>query len=140
MLFGSAAEDDLAADLEERRNRMWWPIFGGVALIMLYGFSGRPYDTELFQGWVATSLFYGENFYVQRAKDLSKSWLWKAALATIPIHVLYLAGIFWLDKALPQLMTKVVIFLPVIALGFAIESINMQAFIDHFKPKEATTL
>jgi len=116
---------------------MWWPFLGGVALCGLYLFTGRPFATELFQGWVATSLLYGEEVYVRRAKDLRKTWLWKAVLATVPIHVLYLSGIFWLDKVLPQLMTKALVFMPVISLGFAIESINMEAFIDRFKPKEA---
>ena len=38
---------------------------------------------------------------------------------------------------LPQWMTKVAIFLPVIALGFALESIAMQPLIDRFEPPEA---
>jgi hypothetical protein len=138
--YGVEQDFDLAAEQEEKRNRMWWVIFGGTALCILYLFTGRPFATQIFQGWMATSLFYGDNFYVSRGKDLRKLWLWKAILATVPIHVLYLSGIFWLDKALPQLMTKVVIFLPVIALGYAIESIKMEAFIDRFKPEEAVEL
>jgi hypothetical protein len=34
-------------------------------------------------------------------------------------------------------MTKVVIFLPVVAVGFAIESIMLQPLIDRFKPSAA---
>jgi hypothetical protein len=136
MLFGYGVEQDFDLATEQRRGNMWWPLLGGTALCLLYSFTGRPFATELFQGWIATSLFYGDNFYVRRGMDLSKLWLWKAILITVPFHVLYLSGIFWLDRAVPQLMTKVIIFLPVLALGFAIESIKMQTIIDRFKPSE----
>jgi hypothetical protein len=92
---------------------------------------------QLFQGWIATSLFFGDNFYVRRRKDLARLWLWKAVLITVPIHALYLAGIFWLDRAVPQMMTKAMVFLPVVGVGFAIESVAMQPLIDRFKPSEA---
>jgi hypothetical protein len=137
VLFGYSVEQGFDLDTEQRRDRLWWLLLGGTALCLLYLFTGRPFATELFQGWIATSLFYGDNFYVRRGKELPKLWLWKSILITVPIHALYLASIFWLDRAVPQLMTKVVIFLPVIALGFAIESITMQPLIDRFKPSEA---
>jgi hypothetical protein len=137
MLFGHSVEQGFDLAMEQRRDRLWWLLLGGTALCILYLFTGRPFATELFQGWIATSLFYGDNFYVRRGKDLPKLWLWKSILITVPFHVLYLAAMIWLDRAVPQLMTKVVIFLPVIALGFAIESITMQPLIDRFKPSEA---
>jgi hypothetical protein len=137
MLFGYSVEQGFDLAMEQRRDRLWWLLLGGTALCVLYLLTGRPFATELFQGWIATSLFYGDNFYVRRGKDFPKLWLWKSILTTVPIHALYLAGIFWLDRAVPQLMTKVVIFLPVIALGFAIESITMQTLIDRFKSSEA---
>ena len=136
-LFGYGVEQDFDLALEQRRDRLWWLLLGGTALCILYGFTGRRFDTELFQGWIATSLFYGDNFYVRRRKDLPRLWLWKAILITVPFHALYLAGIFWLDRVVPQLMTKAFIFIPVVALGFAIESIAMQPLIDRFKPSEA---
>ena len=64
-------------------------------------------------------------------------WLWKAILLTVPFHALYLAGIFWLDRAVPQLMTKAAVFIPVVGVGFALESVAMQPLIDRFKPPEA---
>jgi hypothetical protein len=136
-LFGYSVEQDFDLAVEQRRDRMWWPLLGGAAVCLLYLFTGRPFATEFFQGWIATSLFYGDNFYVRRRKDLPRLWLWKSILITVPIHALYLAGIFWLDRAVPQLMTKGAIFLPVIALGFAIESIATQPLIDRFKPSDA---
>jgi hypothetical protein len=137
MLFGYSVEQDFDLALEQRRDRLGWLIFGGTALCGLYLSTGRPFATELFQGWIATALFYGDNFHVRRGKDLPRLWLWKAILMTVPIHALYLAGIFWLDRAVPQLMTKAFIFIPVVALGFAVESITMQPLIDRFKPSEA---
>jgi hypothetical protein len=138
MLFGYDVEPGFDLAMEQRRDRLWWPLLGGTALCILYLFTGRPFATELFQGWIATGLFYGENFYVRRGKDLPKLWLWKSILATVPIHVIYLSGIFWLDKTLPELMTKVIVFMPLLALGFAIESINMQTIIDRFNPERQT--
>jgi len=137
MLFGYGVEQNFDLGIDQRRDRMWWPLLGGTALCILYSFTGRPFATEFFQVWIATSLFYGDNFYVRRGNDLPKFWIWKSILATVPFHVLYLAAIIWLDRAVPQWMTKVAIFLPVIALGFALESIAMQPLIDRFEPPEA---
>ena len=136
-LFGYSIEPDFDLALEQRRDRLWWLLLGGTALCLLYLFTGRPFATELFQEWLATSLFFGDNFYVRRRKDLARLWLWKAILIAIPIHALYLAGIFWLDRAVPQLMTKAVVFMPVVGVGFAVESVAMQPLIDRFKPSEA---
>jgi hypothetical protein len=99
-------------------------------------FTGAPFDTEIFQAWIATSLFYGDTFYVRRAKDFPQIWLWKSILVTVPLHALYLSAIFWLDRAIPQLMTKVAVFLPVIAIGFALESIWIKPLIDRCKPAD----
>jgi len=137
MLFGYGVEQNFDPGIEQRRDRMWWPLLGGTALCILYSFTGLPFATEFFQGWIATSLFYGDNFYVRRRNDFPKLWIWKSILATVPFHVLYLGAIIWLDRAVPQLMTKVAVFLPVIALGFALESITMQPLMDRFKPAEA---
>jgi hypothetical protein len=139
MLFGYGVEQDFDLATEQRRNRMWWPLLGGTVVCLLYLFTGRPFATEILQGWIATSLFYGDNFYVRRGKDLPRLWLWKSIFTTVPFHMIYLSGIFWLDRTLPQLMTKAIVFMPLLALGFAIESIKMQTLIDRFKPAEAAS-
>ena len=141
IVFGYRVEQDFDLAKEQRRDRLWWVLIAGGVLWSLYLWSGafhgwteRPFVTEILQGWLATSLFYGDNFYVRRKADLSKLWLWKAIIATIPFHALYLAFIFWSDRAFPHVMTKIIVFFPVLTLGFAIESVNMQRLIDHFKP------
>jgi hypothetical protein len=138
MLFGYPVEQGFDFAMEQRRDRLGWLLLGGTVLCVLYSFTGRPFDTELFQVWIATGLFCGDTFYVRRREALSKLWLWKTILLTVPVHVLYLAVVIWSDRTFPQLMTKVAFFLPVIAVGFALESIAMQPLIDRLKPSEAT--
>jgi hypothetical protein len=133
-LFGYRLEPGFNIAKEQRRDRLSWLLYSGLVLCMAYSFfSRREHSTEVFQGFVATSLFYGETFYVRRRSDIGKLWLWKAIFATIPFHVLYLAGIFWSDRAFPEVMMKAIVFIPVLTLGFAIESIQMQRIVDRFR-------
>jgi hypothetical protein len=140
-MFGYRVEADFDLAKEQRRDRLWWVVFGGIGLWSLYLWSGafyhwtyRPYLTESIQAWIASSMFYGDSFYVRRRDDLGKAWLWKALIATIPFHLIYLVAIFWSDRVLPQVMSTVVISLPVLTLGLAIESIQLDKVIEHFKP------
>lgn len=129
-LFGQRVEPDFNIDKEHRRDRLKFILTGALILSIVYLFSGRRYATELFQGLIATILFYGETFYVRRRGQLGKLWLWKAIIASIPLHVIYLAGLFWSDQALPEVMTKAIVFLPVIAVGFVLESFLVQKIVD----------
>jgi hypothetical protein len=131
-LFGYQVEPGFDLEQEQRRDRLNWPFIGGGIVWLVYLFAGGSYAVELFQGLVATILFYGDAFYVRRAKDLDMQWLWKAIVATLPLHALYLGGIFWFDKMFPTVMHKGIIFLPILALGFAIESILVQRLVDAF--------
>ena len=97
-------------------------------------FLGRPFAVEIFQGCVATVLCYGITFYVDRRKYLSKLWVWKAIVATVPLHIAYLAVLFRSDRAFPNVMTKVIVFMPVLLLAFGIEAILIDRIVDYFKP------
>jgi hypothetical protein len=134
VLFGRRLEGDFDIAIEQRRDRLKRALIGLFVVCVFYLFSGKPYSTEVFQGCLATGLFYGENFYVRQRDDLGKVWLRKAILATIPLHVLYLAGFFWSDKTFPNVMTKAILFMPILALGFAIESILVDGIINRLKP------
>jgi hypothetical protein len=134
MLFGYHLEADFDIAIEQRRDRLTHALIGLLIVCVLYLFSGEPYATEVFQGCIATGLFYGENFYVRRRDDLGQVWLRKVILATIPLHVLYLAAFFWSDKTFPSVMTKSIAFMPILALGFAIESILVDGIITRLKP------
>lgn len=127
-------EQDFDLAKEQRRSRVGWVLAGGLLLSVIYLFLGRPFAVEVFQGCVATVLCYGANFYVDRKKYLSKLWLWKAIIATVPLHTAYLAILFWSDKAFPNVMTKAIVFMPVLLLVFAIEVILIDRIVDHFKP------
>jgi hypothetical protein len=134
-LFGYRIEPGFNIAREQRRDRLNWLFYTGVVLCIAYSFfSGRGRSTEIFQSFVATTLFYGETFYVRQRCDLGKLWIWKAIITTIPLHVLYLLGIFWSDRAYPDVMTKAIIFIPVLALGSAVEFTQMQRIVTWFKP------
>lgn len=133
-LFGYGIEPGFNIAKEQRRDRLGWLFYTGLVLCIAYSFfSRREHATEAFQGFVATSLFYGENFYVRRRGYLDKLWLWKAIFASIPLHVLYLVTLFWSDRALPEVMTKAIVFLPVVAVGFVLESFLLQKIVDRFR-------
>lgn len=105
-LFGQRIEPDFDLAKEQRRDRVSWAIYGGLALCLMYLFSGRPWATEVFQGMFATVFPYGISFYTnQKNNQLGRLWLWKAILASLPVHVLYLMGVFWSDKEFPELMS-----------------------------------
>ena len=133
-MFGYPVEPNFDIAKEQRRDRLKLALIGGFVLCVLYLFSGDPYATEVFQGCLATGLSYGESFYVQRRGDLGKPWLWKVICTTVPLHVLYLAAVFSADKMFPNLVTKAIVFMPVLAVGFAIESTLFNRIADRFKP------
>jgi hypothetical protein len=137
MLFGYPIEPDFDLAKEQRRDRLGWVLVGGVVLCAVYLFSGRPYAVEVFQAYMATGLCYGASFYVDRKNDLGKLWLWKVIFASVPLHIAYLAVLFWSDKAFPSVMTKAIVFMPVLAVAFAIESILIDRIADWFKPSSA---
>ena len=138
-MFGYRVEPDFDIAKEQRRDRLKLALIGGFVLCVLYLFSGEPHATQLFQGFVATGLIYGEDFYVQRKNDLDKLWLWKAIIATVPLHTLYLATVVWSDSRFPSFMTKSMFFLPLLLVGFAFESVLIERIVGHFKPPTPRT-
>lgn len=78
-LFGQRIEPDFDLAKEQRGDRVWWVIYGGLALSIVYDFSGGPFSTEVFQGMFATVFPYGISFYTnQKNNQLGRLWLWKA--------------------------------------------------------------
>jgi len=137
-LFGQRIEPDFDLGTETRRDRVGRILVVGTLLCGLYLFTGKPFATEIFQGWFATILAYGTSFYVRQRGNLRKRWLWTAALASLPVHVIYLLVIFWSDRALPELMPKAVIFIPVLSVGFGIESaLVFDRIVYFFRPRDA---
>jgi hypothetical protein len=134
-LFGIDLEPDFSMAREERSGQLRYVVWGGFLLVLVYAFFDA-FDVRVFQAYLATVVCYGLTFYVKRGNYFRKLWLWKAILISLPIHVLYIAAIFWADKASPQGMTKPVVFIPALTLGGAIESLIFDAIADRFKPPD----
>jgi hypothetical protein len=134
-LFGVDLESDFSMPKEQRSGRFKYVVWGGFVLALGYSFF-RGFDVRIIQAYLATVLCYGLTFYVNRGSYIGKLWQWKAVFVTLPLHVLYLAAIFWADKASPEGMTKPVIFIPALTLGCAIENALFGAIADHFKPPD----
>jgi hypothetical protein len=132
-LFGQRLEPGFDIEKEKRTDRVGWAIFGGLAVAPLYKIFGGRFSVQAFQGLTASVLFYGANFYSQFPNRFRARWPWKALLATIPMHAAYLWALFGLDVALPGVMTKAFFFIPVIGIGFTIESLIADRIVGHFK-------
>jgi hypothetical protein len=132
-MFGYCLEENFDLAKERRRGRLMWINGGGLCLLFLCYFL-HPFSAAVFQGYFLTSLSYGESFYVQRMDDLHKPWLWKAILATIPLHLLLLLAIVWLDWAFPNFFQKVIVCAPILFLAFGLESVLFDRFVDRFTP------
>ena len=133
MLFGQRVEADFDLARERRRDQVGWSIIAATILCAAYDFAGGRFSVQLFQGLVATILCYGANFYVDYGNGRREPWLWKAIVASTCVHVVYVLVIFSSDWAFPNWMTKAIVFIPVLALGFGIESVLIDRVIDHFK-------
>ena len=130
-MFGYHVDADFDLAKERRRDHVGWILISGT-LIALF-FSGNL-RAELTQAYFSTVLCYGANFYVDRRDQLGKLWLWKAIFVTVPPHLLYLAAVFWSDRQFPDVMTKAFIFIPLLAVGFAIESVLIDRIAERLKP------
>jgi hypothetical protein len=134
MLFGYRVEENFDLTLEQRRGRLMWVNGGGIGVLgVLYVI--HPFSAAIFQGYFLTSLYYGDNFYVRRRDNLAKPWLWKAILATIPLHVLLLLVIVWLDWTFPNFFPKIVVSIPILFVTFGIESVLFDRIVDRFSPQ-----
>jgi hypothetical protein len=137
MLFGYPVDPNFDLGKGQRRTLLGWVLIGGVIFsVVVSFFSGLFFATEVFQSCVATILCYGANFYVDRRQSLRERWLWHAILATTPLHIAYLAALFWSDKAFPSVMTKAVVFVPIVAIAFGIESVLIDRIVDYFTPSK----
>lgn len=137
-LFGHRVDPQFDLAEEQRKNRVGWVLIGATVASLIYLSSGLPFATEVFQVCFATILGYGATFYARWRKDLGKAWMRKTILASIPVHVLYLVGIFWSDVAFPSIMTRAIAFVPVLSVGFVVEACSFEGILRHFKPSNRT--
>ena len=133
-MFGYRIEEDFDLAKEQRRDRLWWwVVVPGICLVCaLYIIHALP--AAILQGYFLTSMSYGDSFYVQRKDKLGKPWLWKAILATIPLHLLLLLAIVWLDWAFPDFFPKVLVCGPILVATFGVEDVLFDKIVDRFSP------
>jgi hypothetical protein len=132
-MFGYRVEENFDLAKEQRRDRLIWIVGGGIALLcVIYAF--HPFSAAYFQGYFLTSMCYGNSFFVLRREHLEKRWLWKAILATVPLHLLVLLGVVWLDRAFPNFFPKIAVCLPILTVTFGIESAIFDGVVVLFCP------
>jgi hypothetical protein len=137
-LFGQQIDPNFDLAKEQRQDRVGWALLAATGCSILYELLGGPVGTLVFQGCLATVLFYGANFYANRRNSLRELWLRKTIVASVPLHIVYLAALFWSDKLIPGTMSKPLVFMPIIGVGFAVESILFDKIADHFKSQSGT--
>jgi hypothetical protein len=135
-MFGYRIEGDFDIGKEQRRNRLMWVNGGAIGLLCLL-YVIHPFSAAIFQGYFLTSLCYGDSFYVRRRDDLRKPWLWKAIFATIPLHLLLLLAIVWLDQVFPNVFPKVVVSAPILFVTFGVEAVLFDQIVARCNPPEA---
>jgi|HubBroStandDraft_2_1064218.scaffolds.fasta_scaffold13146_3 hypothetical protein len=130
-MFGYPLEANFDLAKEQRRSRLFWASGVGLCLLIVWFFI-RPFSVLIFQGYFLTSLSYGDSFYVSRKNYFHEFWLWKAALSTVPLHILFLIAIVGLDWALSDSFTKPLVYVPLLGVAFAIESLLFDRIADRF--------
>jgi hypothetical protein len=133
-MFGYRIEKNFDLAKEERRNRLIWVMGTGLCLLLIVAFFIHPFPMAIFQGYFLTALVYGDSFYVIRKDKLKEPWLWKAMFATIPIHAFFIIAILGLDRALPSIFLKIVVWIPSLTLVFGIEDVLFDGIVDRFCP------
>jgi hypothetical protein len=132
-MFGNRAAGNFDIGKQQRRNRLMWVNGGGIGLLCLL-YVVHPFSAAIFQGYFLTSMCYGDSFYVQRRDDLSKTWLWKAIFATIPLHLLLLLAIVWLDRAFPNFFPQIIVSAPILFVIFGIEDVLFDQIVARCSP------
>jgi hypothetical protein len=92
----------------------------------------------IFQGYFLTSLSYGDSFYVQRKDRLHEPRLWRATLATLPLHGAVLIVIVVLDKSLPSVFPKIIVWIPILSVVFGIEDLLFDGIVRRLSPSSPT--
>jgi hypothetical protein len=133
MLFGYRTEENFDFAKEQRRDRFKWVVGGGLFLQLVFYFI-HPFSAVITQAYLITFMSYGDSFYVRRRDDLAKDWLWKAIIATVPLHLLFLGVIVLSDGAFPNLVPKPLFYFPALLLTFGIEAVLFDCIVDRFRP------
>jgi len=119
---------------EQRRERLKSVFYGvGAMLLVVCGFyMHERVEQRVLHAYGLTVLCYGALLYIEEFEHLKKPWLWKGVLATIPMHIAFVAGLFWWDAKHPQLAHSGM-FVYALWPVFVVEIVIFSFIIDHFK-------
>jgi hypothetical protein len=94
---------DLDLDKEQRRERLTWIVLGIGAMLLVIGgfFLSERSEIRVLHAYLLTIITYGILLYVDNFANLKKFWLWRAVLATIPLHLVCVSILFWWDARVP---------------------------------------
>lgn len=132
-MFGYRVEPDFNLGREQRRDRLWWVMVAGLCVLGVF-FLIHPFSRMVFIAYSLTFLSYGNCFYVKRNDKVGEKWLWKAVLATLPLHFLILGGIGWVIWTLPGFAKTAISSVAFVAICFAVESELFDSIAGRFEP------
>ena len=103
-MASDSTSETLNLDKEQRRERLQWVLYGvSSMLLVVCGFYMQErVELRILHAYALTVLTYGALIYVEEFQHLKRLWLWKGVLATIPLHSVFLAGLFWWDAQVPE--------------------------------------
>ena len=133
----SSTEGLEGSDLEkqQRLERLGWVFYGvGAMLLVVCGFYMQErIEQRVLHAYALTVLVYGALLYVEEFEHLRRLWLWKGILATIPLHIGFVAGLLWWDAKHAQLAQSGFIFVYALWPVFIAEMVTFALMVDHFK-------
>ncbi|GAC1661509.1 MAG: hypothetical protein NVS9B4_13850 [Candidatus Acidiferrum sp.] len=127
--------EELDLEKEQRRERLGWVFYGvGAMLFVVCGlYIQERVAQRVLHAYGLTVLCYGALLYVEEFEHLRRLWLWKGVLATIPLHLAFVASLFWWDAKHPQLAHSGFMFVWALWLVFVVEIVIFSLIIDNFK-------
>jgi hypothetical protein len=127
--------EELDLEKEQRRERLWWVFYGvGAMLFVVCGFYLQErVEQRVLHAYGLTILCYGALLYAEEFEHLRTLWLWEGVLATIPLHIAFVASLFWWDAKYPQLARSGFMFVYALWPVFVVEVVIFSLIIDHFK-------
>jgi hypothetical protein len=133
-LFGYPIGADEAAVEEEGERNSWF----GIAFVIFSSLLTLVIDPASFKDlypYDATIILYGYCIYVQRRNNIGRLWVWKAVVASLPVHAAYIAIVVWIYKSWPGVTRRVEFLL--FLFGFALEVNVFNLIATAFRPSAA---
>jgi hypothetical protein len=125
--------EELDLEKEQRRERLGWVFYGvgSMLLVMCAFYMQQRVELRVLHAYSLTVLTYGALIYVEESEHLRRLWLWKGVLATVPLHIVFVACLFWWDAKGPQSPGYILAYR--IWPFFVVEMVVFTLTIDHFK-------